>query len=302
MPCTRNLYKQVYSGWPWFDFISTSISLKLLLLSSVTSTSNIWRGSPLTASYSYSPNFTGSLSNSAIKPYTTKTQGAESILPLGDNERDMCSTENLRGMIGDESEIRSLPSEPLKAQHCPGSTPGWIAFLGDVEDIAKGHNEPKFNQPPNIVYVPERSTYVLATNLAMIALFVFWQPIGYPVWTATNSIAITLIYVLFFAGWALVFISTCWLNHFDIFGLRQVWLYFNDKEYVTLKFEMPGLYRYIRHPLYVGWFVVFWATPTMTAGHLFFALFVLLVFLPNNPHPKRLKFEFYSCFYLKNPP
>ena len=115
----------------------------------------------------------------------------------------------------------------------------------------------------------ERSTYVLASNLAMIALFAFWQPIGMTVWNLSNPYAVTALYSVFFAGWGLVFISTVWLNHFDIFGVRQVWLYFRKKEYTSLRFEMPGLYKYIRHPLYVGWFLVFWGTPTMTAGHLF---------------------------------
>lgn len=118
----------------------------------------------------------------------------------------------------------------------------------------------------------ERATYVLASNLAMIALFLFWEPMGFQIWNLSNPVAVTILYSLFFAGWGLIFLSTVWLNHFDIFGLRQVWLYFQKREYTSLRFEMPGLYRYIRHPLYVGWFIVFWATPTMTAGHLFFAV------------------------------
>ncbi len=118
----------------------------------------------------------------------------------------------------------------------------------------------------------ERSTYVLATNAAMIAMFACWQPLGQEIWTLSNPVAIVVAYSIFFAGWTVVFVATCLINHFDLFGLRQVWLYFRKKPYTQLKFTMPGPYKLIRHPLYVGWFMVMWATPTMTAGHLVFAL------------------------------
>lgn len=124
-------------------------------------------------------------------------------------------------------------------------------------------------------YIPEpmeRATYVLASNAAMVALFIFWQPMGFGIWTITHPLARLVIYSIFFAGWALVLVSTCLINHFDLFGMRQSWLYFRGKPYTRLKFTMPGPYRFVRHPLYVGWLMVFWVTPTMTAGHLFFAL------------------------------
>ena len=118
----------------------------------------------------------------------------------------------------------------------------------------------------------ERSTYVLASNVAMIALFVLWQPMGGAIWQLTNQAAVMVVYSVFFAGWATVFIATCLINHFDLFGLRQVWLEFRGKPYTSLKFTMPGPYKLVRHPLYVGWLMVFWAAPTMTAGHLLFAI------------------------------
>jgi protein-S-isoprenylcysteine O-methyltransferase Ste14 len=124
-------------------------------------------------------------------------------------------------------------------------------------------------------YIPEpaeRSTYVLASNAAMIMLFVFWQPLGLEIWSLDNPVVVGLAYTIFFTGWGIVFIATCLINHFDLFGLRQVWLYFRGRPYVQLKFSMPGPYKLVRHPLYVGWILVFWATPVMTAGHLFFAI------------------------------
>lgn len=118
----------------------------------------------------------------------------------------------------------------------------------------------------------ERSTYVLFSNLAMIAMFVFWQPMGGTVWDIESGAGRSLMYGMFGLGWALVFYATCLINHFDLFGLRQVWLYFRRRPYTPLEFRIPSLYRYVRHPLYVGWLTVMWAVPTMTAAHLMFAV------------------------------
>ncbi len=120
--------------------------------------------------------------------------------------------------------------------------------------------------------VAERSTYVLASNLAMICLFVFWQPLGPEIWRCTQPFAVAATYAMYFSGWALVLLSTCMINHFDLFGLRHVWLEFRGRPYTAIKFQTPGFYKYIRHPLYVGWLTVFWFTPIMSAGHLLFAV------------------------------
>ncbi len=124
-------------------------------------------------------------------------------------------------------------------------------------------------------YVPqpaERSTYTLFSSLALILLFGFWQPIGLVVWDVQDPAGRTALYALCASGWLLVLFSTFLINHFDLFGLRQVWLYLRGREYTPLRFGTPVLYRYVRHPLYVGWFLAFWATPTMGAAHLLFAL------------------------------
>lgn len=118
----------------------------------------------------------------------------------------------------------------------------------------------------------ERSTYVLFSSLALIALFAFWQPMGGVVWNVQNPIGQAILFGLFACGWLLVLISTFLINHFDLFGLRQVWLYLRGKEYTPLEFGTPGLYKHVRHPLYVGWFLAFWAVPTMTMAHLLFAV------------------------------
>lgn len=118
----------------------------------------------------------------------------------------------------------------------------------------------------------ERSTYVLISSLALILLFWLWQPIGGVVWTVEQPALRTVLYGLFALGFGIVLLSTFLINHFDLFGLRQVYLYLRGKEYTQLRFGTPLLYRHVRHPLYLGWLLAFWATPTMTIAHLFFAI------------------------------
>lgn len=125
----------------------------------------------------------------------------------------------------------------------------------------------------------ERSTYVLASSLALIALFMFWQPLGGVIWDIDNMPAQTLLYAMYAAGWLLILATSFLINHFDLFGLRQVWLQLVGKPYSKLPFVVPSLYRVVRHPLYVGWLLVFWSTPTMTATHLLFAVGTTLYIL-----------------------
>lgn len=118
----------------------------------------------------------------------------------------------------------------------------------------------------------ERSTYVLASSVALIVLFAYWQPLGGVVWDVTQPAAVVALYALCAFGWLLVLLSTFLINHFDLFGLRQVWLYLRGQPYTHLTFRTPGPYRLVRHPLYVGWLFAFWATPQMTLTHFVFAL------------------------------
>jgi len=118
----------------------------------------------------------------------------------------------------------------------------------------------------------ERSTYVLASSIALIALFYYWQPLGGVVWNVEDGFLRAVLLGLFAFGWALVLAATFLINHFDLFGLRQVWLQLRGRPYVPLKFTTPGPYRLVRHPLYLGWLFAFWATPTMTVTHLLFAV------------------------------
>jgi methanethiol S-methyltransferase len=120
--------------------------------------------------------------------------------------------------------------------------------------------------------VLERSTYVLFSSLALILLFAQWRPLGGVVWSVGDPLARGVLWGLFAFGWGLVLVATFLINHFDLFGLRQVWLQLVGRPYTRLTFRTPGPYRLVRHPLYVGWFFAFWMAPTMTVTHLFFAV------------------------------
>ncbi|MFM9958085.1 MAG: methanethiol S-methyltransferase [Phycisphaerales bacterium] len=118
----------------------------------------------------------------------------------------------------------------------------------------------------------ERSLYVLLSSAALLLMFWLWQPLGGVVWSVDDPVWRGLLWGLMGFGWLLVFVSTWLINHFDLFGLRQVWLHLRGKPYTHLKFRTPGPYKHVRHPLYVGWLFGFWATPTMTVAHLLFAV------------------------------
>ncbi len=118
----------------------------------------------------------------------------------------------------------------------------------------------------------ERSTFVLLASLVLFLLYWQWRPMPSVVWDVPSGAARAALWALAGAGWATVLASTFMLNHFDLFGLRQVWLHFAGRPYTALGFRTPMLYRWIRHPIMLGFVVAFWAAPTMTAGHLVFAL------------------------------
>jgi protein-S-isoprenylcysteine O-methyltransferase Ste14 len=124
-------------------------------------------------------------------------------------------------------------------------------------------------------YVPEaaeRSTYVLLSSLALAALYIYWEPIGGVVWSAANGPVRNAVIGLYLFGWLLLLYTTFLIDHFDLFGLKQVWRRLANKTYRAPVFRTPSLYKLVRHPLYIGWLTIFWAAPTMTVSHLVFAL------------------------------
>ena len=124
-------------------------------------------------------------------------------------------------------------------------------------------------------YIPhhlERSTYVLLASLCLMLLMWQWQPMGGIIWSTENAIVVNILFASFLLGWGIVFISTFMINHFDLFGLRQVWFYFLGQPYSPLPFRLPVFYKFVRHPLYLGFLLAFWSTPVMTVAHLVFAI------------------------------
>ena len=118
----------------------------------------------------------------------------------------------------------------------------------------------------------ERSTFVLFASVALLLLFWQWRPIGIQIWSVENPFIRGVLWTLFAAGWGTVLVVTFLINHFDLFGLRQVWLPLVGRPYSRIEFRMPAPYRVVRHPLYFGFLLAFWMTPTMTLAHLVFAL------------------------------
>jgi methanethiol S-methyltransferase len=176
------------------------------------------------------------------------------------------------GFIGNFAVPKSLDSQGSASwQHA------LVVDLGLLSLFAVQHSvmaRPAFKRVITRILPPsaERSTYVLASSLALALLFWKWQPLGGTIWNVESPVGRGLLYAGFSFGWALVLIATFVINHFDLFGLRQVWRQLRSLPQANAQFVVPLLYRIVRHPLYVGWFFAFWSTPTMTISHLFFAL------------------------------
>jgi protein-S-isoprenylcysteine O-methyltransferase Ste14 len=176
------------------------------------------------------------------------------------------------GFVGNLFVPKSLDSAPT----APLAT-ALLINAGLLAIFAVQHSvmaRPWFKRLVTRVVAPaaERSTYVLASSLALILLFWQWSPLGGVIWNIDNPAGRAAMYIAFAFGWLLVLVTTFLINHFDLFGLRQVWLHLRGREYQGLRFVTPGPYRMVRHPLYLGWLFAFWATPTMTATHLLFAV------------------------------
>lgn len=118
----------------------------------------------------------------------------------------------------------------------------------------------------------ERSTYVLITSLCLVLLYWQWRPLAVPVWDVHNHLGHSLLQILFWLGWLIVLAGTFMIDHFELFGLRQVYFYLRNRNYVGVSFKSPMLYKYCRHPVMLGFIIAFWATPRMTVGHVLFAV------------------------------
>lgn len=117
----------------------------------------------------------------------------------------------------------------------------------------------------------ERSTFVLMTNLILALLFWQWRPVGGTLWQVDNQLAVAVLQGLFWLGWAIVLVSTFLIDHFELFGLKQVTRFLLGKSWESPRFQVNSLYRVVRHPIMLGFVIAFWATPSMSMARLFFA-------------------------------
>lgn len=142
----------------------------------------------------------------------------------------------------------------------------------------------------------ERSTYVLFASAALMLLFLFWQPLPATIWSITGSPA-GIILAISFVGWAIVLVSTFLINHFHLFGLYQAYEHFSNKQKSELRFRTPLFYKLVRHPLYFGFLVAFWATPLMTVGHLLFSISMTVYIFIGIWHEERDLSEAFGARY-----
>jgi protein-S-isoprenylcysteine O-methyltransferase Ste14 len=143
----------------------------------------------------------------------------------------------------------------------------------------------------------ERSVYVLAASAALLILFWFWRPIDAVIWDAGAGTLSGILTILFWVGWATVLLSTFLINHFELFGLQQAWLNLRGREPAPPVFHQPFLYKWVRHPLYLGFILAFWATPRMTAGHLLLAAGMSVYILIAIRHEERDLVDLFGADY-----
>ncbi|RDV26733.1 isoprenylcysteine carboxylmethyltransferase family protein [Alteromonas aestuariivivens] len=176
------------------------------------------------------------------------------------------------GFLGNLWVPKSIDSQPTVSL-----TVALLTDLGLLTLFAVQHSgmaRPAFKQwlTRFIPKPAERSTYVLMSTLCLALMMYYWAPLGGTLWQATSNIAVWTLHGLYLTSWALLLYATFLINHFDLFGLRQVYLALRKQPEKPLRFVTPALYRIVRHPIYVGWLGIVWFTPTMTATHALFAL------------------------------
>ena len=176
------------------------------------------------------------------------------------------------GFLGNVSVPKSIDSGPQVALGVALATDFALLALFAIQHSIMARQWFKAAWTRIVPSLVERSTYVLFSRVALLILFWKWQPLGGVIWNIESSSGRFLLLAMYALGWIIVLVATFLINHFDLFGLRQVWLYLRGHAYTPLKFRTPGLYRIVRHPLYVGWLLVFWSAPLMTSTHLVFAI------------------------------
>jgi protein-S-isoprenylcysteine O-methyltransferase Ste14 len=176
--------------------------------------------------------------------------------------------------------VGSLPFVPVTVDSGGPMTSGRIAAVIDVALIAlfglqhsvMARQGFKRAWTKIVPWPMERSVFVLFASIALLILFWFWHPIPRVIWDARPGGLRTALWAIFGLGWLVVLLSTFLINHFELFGLQQAWLHARGRQSHPPQLREPFLYKYVRHPLYLGFFLAFWSIPKMTAGHLLLSL------------------------------
>ncbi len=143
----------------------------------------------------------------------------------------------------------------------------------------------------------ERSTYVLLASIMLIVLYVFWQPVKFSIWNVSQTLTGSILFIVSMSGWGMLLISTFLINHFDLFGLRQVYRYARNEEPYQLKFRTPMFYKMVRHPIYFSFLIIFWFTPVMTIGHFVFSTAMTTYILIGIYHEEKDLLHFHGQSY-----
>lgn len=176
------------------------------------------------------------------------------------------------GFFGNVYVPRSIDSAAVIATRYAASTNAALLLLFALQHSSM--SRPAFKRwicrwiPPAM----ERSTYVLCSGIAAAMILVFWQPMGGVVWKLEDAFTVTSIHAIYYLGWAFMLWSTFLISHLDYLGLKQAYSALCNYVYIRPRFVTPSIYRAVRHPVYLGWLVIFWATPVMTISHLFLSL------------------------------
>lgn len=143
----------------------------------------------------------------------------------------------------------------------------------------------------------ERSAYVFLSSAALILMFIFWRPIDGNIWQVENQVGAMILWAVFGFGWLTVLVSTFLINHFELFGLSQVYRLWRGQSAAEPQFRQPFLYRLVRHPIYSGFIIAFWATPVMTYGHLLFAIGMTVYILIGIRYEERDLVSYFGADY-----
>jgi protein-S-isoprenylcysteine O-methyltransferase Ste14 len=186
----------------------------------------------------------------------------------------------LIGFLGHLAVPKHIDDGPLLDWHLAALTDLGLITLFAIQHSVMARTGFKTRLTRFIPATIERSTYVLVSSLILGLMFWLWQPITAPVWTADSPLTRALITALFWAGWVVVFVATLLISHFELFGLKQAIDHLRGAKPGAQPFKTPLLYKVVRHPLYLGFLIAFWAAPDMTVGHLLFALaFTAYIFI-----------------------